>query len=139
MPSGGSKTMSSRQQQSEYDCIPLYPDEKTIARAVLGPKRVKEWRAKAEQLERDGLPKVDALMGGRYWPAVQLFFDIYNGLEVRRQKDGPMPGGGAIRLIHSEPHEPENPDAERAAAKARKMRRRTAVIVERDRRSSRKK
>jgi len=130
--------MASRQQQLEDDWIPLYPDEKTIARAVLGPKRVKEWRAKAAQLERDGLPKIDALMGGRYWPAVQLFFDIYNGLEVRRQKNGPIPGGGRIRVIHSESQGSENLDAERAAAKARKMRRRAAVIVERDRRSSRK-
>jgi hypothetical protein len=130
--------MGSRQQQLDYDYIPLYPDEKTIARAVLGPKRVKEWRAKAAQLERDGLPKIDALMGGRYWPAVQLFFDIYNGLEGRRQKNGPIPGGGRLHVIHSAPDGPENSDAERAAAKARKMRRKAAVIVERDRRSSRK-
>ena len=54
--------------------MPLYPDEKAIARAVMGP-RAKEWPVKAKYLEeKHGLPPVDELMGGRFWPAVEQFF-----------------------------------------------------------------
>ena len=31
-------------------------------------------------LEREGLPRVDPLMGGRYWPAVRAFWDRRYGL-----------------------------------------------------------
>jgi hypothetical protein len=54
--------------------LPLYPDEHQIALAVMGPKRAREWRSKAEYLERKGLPRIDELMGGRFWPAVIEFF-----------------------------------------------------------------
>jgi hypothetical protein len=49
---------------------PLYPDEAEIARRVLG-ERAQEWPGKVTVLERDGLPKIDPLMGGRFWPAVR--------------------------------------------------------------------
>src|ERR1700751_5836587 len=52
---------------------PLYPDEAEIARRVLGD-RAREWPGKAAVLERDGLPKIDPLMGGRFWPAVRQWF-----------------------------------------------------------------
>ncbi|QGY01518.1 hypothetical protein MMSR116_06070 [Methylobacterium mesophilicum SR1.6/6] len=53
----------------------LYPDEAEIARAVLGPGRAKCWPSLAVVLERSGFPKVDVMMGGRYWPAVKAFLD----------------------------------------------------------------
>lgn len=53
----------------------LYPDEAEIARAVLGPGRAKCWPGLAVVLERSGFPKVDVMMGGRYWPAVKAFLD----------------------------------------------------------------
>jgi hypothetical protein len=31
-------------------------------------------------LERDGLPRVDPLVGGRYWPAIRMFFHARYGL-----------------------------------------------------------
>jgi hypothetical protein len=39
-----------------------------------------EWPAKATVLERHGLPRVDPLMGGRYWPAVRAFWDRRYGI-----------------------------------------------------------
>ncbi|NMN58020.1 hypothetical protein FHT36_001922 [Xanthobacter sp. SG618] len=56
------------------DDIPLFADEADIARAVLGPGRVAEWRAMAVVLEREGLPRVDPMMGRRCWPAVREWF-----------------------------------------------------------------
>jgi hypothetical protein len=52
--------------------VGLFPSEREIARRL--SQTPKEWAAKAVILERDGLPKVDPLMGGRPWPAVQAFF-----------------------------------------------------------------
>lgn len=51
--------------------IPLYPSESEIAVLVLGAKRAREWPAKARYLEdKHGLPRIDQVMGGRFWPAV---------------------------------------------------------------------
>jgi hypothetical protein len=38
------------------------------------------WAAKATVLERHGLPRIDSLMGGRYWPAIRAFFDRRYGI-----------------------------------------------------------
>ncbi len=56
----------------------LFPSEEEIARRLSQPAA--DWRAKAKVLERDGLPRVDPLMQGRYWPAVQAFFGKRYGL-----------------------------------------------------------
>ena len=61
--------------------LPLYPNEKQIAVAILGVKRAHEWKAKAVLLEREGLPGIDPLMGGRSWLAVQRFFAARDGLD----------------------------------------------------------
>ena len=54
--------------------MPLYPTEAQIARAVLGD-RAKDWPRIAKTLEDiEGLPKINVLMGGRFWPAVVAFF-----------------------------------------------------------------
>jgi hypothetical protein len=50
----------------------LFPCEAEVARRL--SQSPTEWAAKAKILERDGLPKVDPLMGGRPWPAVQAYF-----------------------------------------------------------------
>jgi hypothetical protein len=63
--------MASRSTES----MPLYPDEDRIAVEVMGPRRAKDWPEKARYLEdKHGLPRVDELMGGRFWPAVVDFF-----------------------------------------------------------------
>ena len=54
--------------------MPLYPTEAQIARAVLGD-RAKDWKRIAKVLEdKEGLPKINELMGGRFWPAIVAFF-----------------------------------------------------------------
>ncbi|TSJ64606.1 hypothetical protein FO470_04930 [Starkeya sp. 3C] len=60
--------------------MPLYPSEAEIARELLGPNRAGEWRGLAALLERKGLPTVDPLFGGRYWPAVKAYLDRRAGL-----------------------------------------------------------
>jgi hypothetical protein len=56
----------------------LFPLEDEIARRL--GQNTDEWNAKAIVLERHGLPRVDPLMGGRYWPAVCAFFDRRYGI-----------------------------------------------------------
>ena len=63
-----------------FDNLPLFADEASIGAALLGPSRAPEWRTVAALLEARGLPKIDALMGGRYVPAVRAFFDRDYGL-----------------------------------------------------------
>lgn len=64
--------------------LPLFCDDARLGPAILGPGKACEWKKLAELLERDGLPKVDALMGGRYVPAVKAFFDKQHGLTAQK-------------------------------------------------------
>ena len=66
----------------------LYPCEAEIARRL--SQSEKHWRQIAPQLERQGLPKIDPIMKGRFWPAVEAFFRIRHGLGniVASQPDG---------------------------------------------------
>lgn len=56
----------------------LFPAEDEIARKL--SKTPSEWRAVAVVLERDGFPRVDPIMGGRYWPAVIAWFNKRYGI-----------------------------------------------------------
>jgi hypothetical protein len=56
----------------------LFPCEAEIARRL--SQTPGEWQSKAIILERDGLPRIDALMGGRYWPAVLAYWQRRYGL-----------------------------------------------------------
>lgn len=60
--------------------LPLFAPDEAIAVAFIGPGKTTEWRQIAALLETRGLPKIDALMGGRYVPAVRAFFDKEYGL-----------------------------------------------------------
>lgn len=51
----------------------LYLVEKEVA-ARVGVSE-KAWRRLAPMLERDGMPRKDALIGKRYWPAVRAWLD----------------------------------------------------------------
>jgi hypothetical protein len=93
--------------------MPLFPNEKAIALAVMGEKRAKDWPATARYLEdKHGLPRVDTLMGGRFWPAVVEFFREHHGL---RSNIGPDEGRSnvspSIRLGPFKPDGKENFDA----------------------------
>lgn len=65
-----------------------FPCEAEIARRL--SQDPKDWSSKATILERDGLPRVDAVMGGRYWPSVKAFFLHRSGLTTVQvsQPDG---------------------------------------------------
>jgi hypothetical protein len=56
----------------------LFPCEAEIARRL--SQTPSDWRARAIVLERDGLPRIDPIMGGRYWPAVLAYFNKRYGI-----------------------------------------------------------
>jgi hypothetical protein len=58
----------------------LYLSEDQIARRVLGARKAKDWGMLVAVWEREGLPRIDALVGRRYWPAVRRWLDQRNGL-----------------------------------------------------------
>jgi hypothetical protein len=60
--------------------LPLFADDAALGAALLGVARAGEWCQLAALLEARGLPKMDALMGGRYVPAIKAFFDRDYGL-----------------------------------------------------------
>ena len=90
---------------AQTDEMPLFPDEATIAVAVLGPKRAKDWPRIAKFLEdKKGLPRVDELMGGRYWPAVVAHFRSRYNMDVVDAANRP----GISRRIRVVPPPPDS-------------------------------
>jgi hypothetical protein len=61
-------------------CRGLYCSEDEVAEVVLGPGRLRDWRDRVPVLERQGMPRIDPLMGGRYLPAVLAWFQRLNGV-----------------------------------------------------------
>lgn len=55
--------------------LPLFAGEEDLAMAVFGPGQLRHWKQVVRLLEERGFPRSDALMGGRYTPAVKAFFD----------------------------------------------------------------
>jgi hypothetical protein len=58
-------------------CYPCWPEPK--------PSSILRGSAKAALLERDGLPKIDPLMGGRFWPALKTWFLRRHSVEFNTQ------------------------------------------------------
>jgi hypothetical protein len=106
---------------SRSNNAPLYPDEAEIARRVLG-KRAREWPGKAVLLERDGLPKIDPLMGGRFWPAVRRWFLDRHGLATELPGSASLPTKSRVRVVPFAPDGEADFDGEKAQA-ARSQRR----------------
>jgi hypothetical protein len=73
--------MAGAAKASSVELLPLFATDDVIGAALLGADRVQEWKQMAPLLEARGLPKVDALMGGRYVRAVIAFFDHLYGLD----------------------------------------------------------
>ena len=63
-----------------WERLPLFATDEEIGEAVLGAGRRAEFKGLAVLLERQGMPKISPLLGGRYVPAVKQFFDSLNGL-----------------------------------------------------------
>jgi hypothetical protein len=102
----------------------LFPNEAEVARLVLG-RRAAEWPGKAVVLEREGLPKIDPLMGGRFWPSVFRWFCDRYGLDAA-SSDAPMMGKSRIRIVPFAPDGMEDFDGEKAqAARGQRRDRRT--------------
>ncbi len=72
------KNQSTSRQKNTDQARGLFPNESEIARRL--SQNPLEWPAKAIVLERHGLPRIDPLMGGRYWPAVQAYWHRRYGL-----------------------------------------------------------
>jgi hypothetical protein len=106
---------------------PLYPDEAEIALLVLGSRRARDWPAVAAIDERKGLPKIDPLYGGRYWPAVARFYSIKNGLDCAATSGLTMGGQPRIHIAPLAPDGEENFDAEKEASVRHRRRDRRPV------------
>jgi hypothetical protein len=57
----------------------LFPCEAEVARRL--SQSEKRWRQIVRQLEREGIPKIEPVMGGRFWPAVVVFFRTRHGVD----------------------------------------------------------
>lgn len=73
-----SEKPSRKSRKPAYRYQGLFPCEEEVARRL--SQDPKDWRAKAIVLERSGLPRIDPVMGGRFWPAVEAYFDNRYGL-----------------------------------------------------------
>jgi hypothetical protein len=65
-----------------WDRLPLFARDEEIGEAVLGRDRKGEFAAIAQLQERDGMPKVCPVYGGRYVPGVKAFLDAQYGLST---------------------------------------------------------
>ncbi|WP_079568018.1 hypothetical protein [Bradyrhizobium erythrophlei] len=72
----------SRRAPLTWDRLPLFSTDEEIGEAVLGWDRRREFTGLAQLHERDGLPKISLVWGGRYVPAVKAFFDSEYGLSA---------------------------------------------------------
>jgi len=70
----------------------LFETDERIGEAVLGRERKGEFPKLATLLERNGMPKIDPLWGGRYVPAVKAFLDADNGLSLAPTKPDGVEG-----------------------------------------------
>lgn len=81
--------MTRRASPLRLEDLPLFAPDDDIALAVCG-KNAAQWPSIAPLLEREGLPTIDPLFGGRYVPAVKAWLDAKNGLgEKPGTADGP--------------------------------------------------
>ena len=81
-----------------FDKLPLFASDAELAEAVVGKARVKQYLIVLERLDAGdpGFPKVDKAHGGRYTPAVKLYYDTHHGLRTG---------------LREAPDQPERPEA----------------------------
>jgi hypothetical protein len=112
-----------RHDPDEFPLPSLYPSEAEIALRVLGRERAHEWPAKAAVLAKRGLPPINTLYGGRYWPKVARFFHIEEGLDEHGAQA--MQRGRGVRIVPFQPdgHESFHAEKEEFARHQRRDRR----------------
>lgn len=86
-----------------WDKLPLFASDEDIGEAVLGWDRRKEFAARAQLHEREGMPKVSPVWGGRYVPAVKAFLDSQHGLSATV----PLAPNGMEGSFHGKRRSPE--------------------------------
>jgi hypothetical protein len=59
-----------------------------LAKAVLGDSKAKHWAPLVPTLEREGLPQIDPLFGGRFWPSVKAWLEARHGLRREQVPSG---------------------------------------------------
>jgi hypothetical protein len=75
---------------------------------------------------RDGLPKIDPLMGGRFWPAVRQWFLDRHGLMGQLLGSETLPAKSRVRIVPFAPDGEVDFDGEKAqAARCQRRDRRT--------------
>lgn len=89
------RSRSKRHEPVTLDSLPLFASDRELAVALLGKERGRAWRNLVPIYERNGFPKIDPLMGGRYTRAVLAFFDREYGLTER----SPLAPPGVERVI----------------------------------------
>lgn len=61
----------------------LFATEADLARAILGPKSLRQWRQIAAAWEMEGLPAIDPITGRRFWPAVEAWLHQHYGVNAQ--------------------------------------------------------
>jgi len=54
--------------------LPLFASEEEVSMSLMGPSKYVRWCQVAPLLEGRGFPKIDALLEGRYTPAIKDYF-----------------------------------------------------------------
>jgi hypothetical protein len=97
------------------DKLNLFDTDERIGEAVLGWERRDEFHGLATLHERDGMPKISDVWGGRYVPAVKAFLDSQYGLTPAV----PLAPNGVEGSFHGQRRTPEKPGSKMAAPQNR--------------------
>ena len=108
----------SRRDPLTWDRLPLFSTDEEIGEAVLGRERKGEFAALAQLQERDGMPKINPVWGGRYVPAVKAFLDAQYGISASATV--PLAPNGVEGSFHGKSKRtPEKPGPKMAKEKDR--------------------
>jgi hypothetical protein len=98
-----------------WDTLPLFASDEAIGEAVLGRDRRGEFHGLATLHERDGMPKISPVWGGRYVPAVKSFLDAQFSLSAAV----PLVPNGVEGSFHAKARTPDKSGPEVAKEKNR--------------------
>jgi len=116
----------SRRLPITWDQLPLFATDEEIGEAVLGRERRGEFHGLATLHERDGMPKISPVWGGRFVPAVKAFLDGQYGLSTAVPL---APNGVEGDFHHGSRRTPEKPRPKVATEKDRPPRSRIGSLM----------